>query len=73
MNRYTGKKAVHSKFIQNVKRCVLVGYIAGNHGKSWMRSNGKLGIWYVKIPLFMTYSQTYLKMDYGNTWFALLL
>ena len=40
---------------------------------SWMRSNGKLSIWYVKIPLFMTFSQTYLKMDYGNAWFAVLL
>ena len=30
------------------------------------------GIWYVKIPLFMTYSQTYLKVDYGNAWLVLL-
>ena len=30
------------------------------------------GIWYVKMPLFMTYSQTYLKVDYGNAWLVLL-
>ena len=47
-NRYTVKKAVYSKSIQNVRRWVLVGYMAGKHGKSWMRSNGKFGIWYVK-------------------------
>ena len=58
-NRYTVKKTVYSKSIQNVRRWVLVGYMAGNHGKSWMRSNGKFGIWYVKIPLFMTFTDIF--------------
>ena len=44
-------------------------------GKPWkIMDEIKWKVWYMvrKIPLFMTYSQTSLTMDYGNAWFALL-
>ena len=55
--------------------CREMGFSWIYSGKPWkIMDEIKWKVWYMvrKIPLFMTYSQTSLTMDYGNAWFALL-